>query len=165
MQPIQLDLKPSILATALFTLMSLAALSIVILLDFSHMFNWSFNWQFKSLLSAMIIISAIYAILCHGLLLLPWSCVALKVSIKNELELVLKNGDIIEVVVQSSSVVSLYLTVLNSRIKNAGLIDSLFHQHHLIFFDAVNADDYRHLRVWLRWASCHSAAIKESSPL
>lgn len=161
MQPIQLDLKPSIFATALFILMSIGALSIVILLDFSHMFNW----QFKSLLSAMIIISAIYAVLCHGLLLLPWSCVALKVSIKNKLELVLKNGDIIEVLVQPSSVVSLYLTVLNSRIKNAGLINSLFHQHHLIFFDAVNADDYRQLRVWLRWASCHSAAIKESSPL
>ena len=161
MQPIQLDLKPSILATALFILMSIGALSIVMLLDFSGLVNW----QFKSLLSAMIVISATYAVLCYGLLLLPWSCVALKVSIKNQLELVLKNGDILEVVVQPSSVVSLYLTVLNSRIKNSGLINSLFHQHHLIFFDAVNADDYRQLRVWLRWASCHSASIKESAPL
>lgn len=59
-------------AIGLITLMSLDALSIVMLLAFS--------WQIKLLLSSMIIASAIYALLCHGLLLLPWSCVALKLT-------------------------------------------------------------------------------------
>lgn len=161
MKPIQLDFKPSMCACALFTLMSFSALCIVMLLDFL----WLFNWQIKWLISAMIIVSAVYAILYHGLLLLPWSCVGLKVNKKNQLELVLKNGDILEVIVQPNSVVTLYLTVINSYIKDAGLIHGLFHQHHIIFFDAVNADDYRQLRVWLRWAACHSATIKQTMPL
>jgi len=157
MKPIQLDFKPSMLASALFTLMSLGAFSIVILLAFS--------WQIKLLLCVLIMASAIYTLLCHSLLLLPWSCVGLKVSIKNQLQLVLKNGDVLDVIAQSNSVVTPYLTVLNSRIKDAGLVHGLFHQHLIIFPDAVNADDLRKLRVWLRWASCHSAAIKKSTPL
>lgn len=165
MKPIQLDFKSSMWVCALFTLMSLGALSIVILLDLSRLFNW----QIQCLLGAVIVISAVYAILQHGLLLLPWSCVGLKVSKNSQLELILKNGDILEVVPQPNSVVTLYLIVLNCRKNEAGFIYSLthglFHQHYIIFFDSVNADDYRQLRVWLHWAACHSAAIKQGTPL
>ncbi len=131
------------LACALFTLMSLGALCIVMLL--------SFSWQIKWLLSSIIMVSAIYALFCHGLLLLPWSCVALKINMKNQLQLKHKNGQILEVIAQPNSVVTPYLTVLNSRVKDASFIHRLLDQHLIIFPDAVNADDYRQLRVWLRW--------------
>jgi toxin CptA len=144
MKPIQLDFKPSILASGLFTLMSLGALAIVMLLAFS--------WQIKLLLSSMIIASAIYALLCHGLLLLPWSYVALKINMKNQLQLKRKNGQVLEVTAQPNSVVTPYLTVLNSCVKDATFMHRLLDQHLIIFPDAVNADDYRQLRVWLRWA-------------
>ena len=144
MKPIQLDFKPSMQLNVLFTLMGLGALCIVILLDFS--------WQIKLLINSMIIVAVIYTLLCHGLLLLPWSCVRLNVNHKNQLQLVLKNGDVLNVIAQPNSVVTPYLTVLNSRLKDAGLIDYLFHQHLVIFPDSVDVDVYRQLRVWLRWA-------------
>lgn len=131
------------LACTLFTSMSLGALCIVMLLAFS--------WQIKLLLIAMIIVSAVYALLCHGLLFLPWSCVALKINTKNQLQLVRKNGQLLDVTVQPNSVVTPYLTVLNSRLKDATFVHRLLDQHLVIFPDAVNANDYRQLRVWLRW--------------
>ena len=141
------------LANVLFTSMSFGAICIVMPLAFS--------WQIKLLLNTMIIVSVIYTLLCHGLLLLPWSCVGLKVSHKSQLQLVLKNGDVLEVIAQANSVVTPYLTVLNSRVKGAGLIHHLlFHQHLVIFPDSVDADDYRELRVWLRWAYKQQADLE-----
>ena len=134
MKPIQLDFKPSMLACTLFTLMSFGALYIVILLAFS--------WQIKLLLSAMIMVSAVYALLCHGFLLLPWSCIALKINTKNQLQLVRKNRQLLDVTVQPNSVVTPYLTVLNSSVKDASFMHRLLDQHLIIFPDAVNANDY-----------------------
>lgn len=148
MQSIQLYIKPSMLASCLFTLISAGAWCIVMLLAFS--------WQLKLLLSLMIILSAIYAVLCYGILLLPWSCIALQVNTISQLQLVFKNGKILDVIVQANSVVTPYLTVINYSVTEKNLLKRLMHKlycpHLVLFVDAVNADTYRHLRVWLRWA-------------
>lgn len=148
MQPIQLYIKPSMLASCLFTLMRAGAWCIVMLLAFS--------WQLKLLLSVMIILSAIYAVLCYGILLLPWSCIALQVNTISQLQLVFKNGKILDVIVQANSVVTPYLTVINYSVTEKNLLKRLMHKlycpHLVLFVDSVNADTYRHLRVWLRWA-------------
>ena len=143
MKPIQINFKRSMIASALFTLMSVGALCIVILLTMS--------WQAKLLLSFMIVFSAIYSVFKYGLLLLPWSCVRLSVNTKNQLQLTRKDGKQLEVSVQANSVVTPYLTILNSRIKEASFLQGLFVQHCIIFPDAVDAENYRKLRVWLRW--------------
>ena len=148
MQPIQLYIKPSMLASCLFTLMSADAWYIVMLLAFS--------WQLKLLLIVMIVLSAIYAVLCYGLLLLPLSCIALQVNTISQLQLVFKNGKILDVIVQANSVVTPYLTVINYAVTEINLLQKLMHKlyypHLVLFVDAVDSDDYRHLRVWLRWA-------------
>ncbi|HYN53526.1 MAG TPA: protein YgfX [Methylotenera sp.] len=144
MKPIQLDFKPSIIASYLFTLMSCGALSIVMLL--------SLAWQIKLAASLLIVIFTCYAVCKHGLLLLPWSCVALKINSRNQLQLIRKDGKELQVATQTSSVVTPYLTVLNSQLMNASWQHNLFAQHVIIFTDAVDAEHYRQFRVWLRWA-------------
>ncbi len=144
MKPIQLDFKPSKIASLLLTLMSLGALSIVMLL--------SLPWLIKLVLGMMIVVSASYAVCRHGLLLLPWSCVALKINSKNELQLVRKDGRELRVIVQPDSVVTPYLTVFNSQFDDgASWQQRLFAQHVIILTDAVDAEHYRQFRVWLRW--------------
>ncbi len=144
MKPIQLDFKPSKIASLLLTLMSLGALSIVMLL--------SLPWLIKLVLSMMIVVSASYAVCRHGLLLLPWACVALKINSKNELQLVRKDGRALRVIVQPDSVVTPYLTVFNSQLDDgASWQQRLFVQHVIILTDAVDAEHYRQFRVWLRW--------------
>ncbi|MEO6118253.1 MAG: protein YgfX [Methylotenera sp.] len=143
MKPIQLDFKPSIIASFLLTLMSGGAISIVMLLTLA--------WQVKLAASLVIVIFTCYAVCKHGLLLLPWSCAALKINSRNELKLILKDGKELQVAVQPNSVVTPYLTVLNSQIMNASWQHYLFAQHVIIFTDAVDAEHYRQFRVWLRW--------------
>ena len=143
MKPIQVNFKRSMIASALFTLMSVGALFIVILLTMSL--------QLKLLLSFMIVFSAIHAVSKHGLLLLPWSCVKLSINTKNQLQFTRKDGKQLEVLVQANSVVTPYLIILNSQIKEASFLQRLFVQHLIIFPDAVDAENYRQLRVWLRW--------------
>lgn len=143
MKPIQLNFKSSIIASALFTLMSVGACCIVMLLTISS--------PIKLALLVAIILSGLYAVLQHGLRRLPSSCVALKVDAKNQLQLVRKDGRTLDVLVQANTVVTPYLTVLNSRTQSASLLPCLSMQHLLIFPDAVDANGYRQLRVWLRW--------------
>jgi hypothetical protein len=72
-----------------------------------------FSWQLKLLLSVTIVLSAIYVVLCYGLLMLPWSCIALQVNMISQLLLVFKNGKILDLIVQANSVVTPYLKVIN----------------------------------------------------
>ncbi|MGZ8983310.1 MAG: protein YgfX [Methylotenera sp.] len=154
MKPIQLDFKPSIILSTLITAVSLGACCILILLALS--------WQIKLLLGLVIVISAIYAVCNYCLLSLPWSSVALKINTKNQLQLTRKDGKQLEVTVQANSVVTPYLTVLNCQLKNddqsegISLLRRLLAPHFttrslIILPDAVDAERYRQLRVWLRW--------------
>lgn len=153
MKPLQLNFKPSITLSVLLTLMSLGAFCIVMLLA------WS--WQIKLALGLIMVISTIYAVLHHGLLMLPWSCVALSLNINNQLQLIRKDGKPLEVTVQANSVVLPYLTVLNCQHKCdpqlqlsslRRLLTLQFITHSLIILpDRLDAEKYRQLRVWLRW--------------
>lgn len=154
MKPIQLDFKPSLLLSALITMVSIGACCILILL------TWT--WQVKLLSVSVIIISASYAVCRYGLLLLPWSCIALHINSKNELQLIRKDGKLLEVTAQANSVVTPYLTVLNCLLVNqdqvsvAIFLKQLFafnitHYSLVILPDALDAEKYRQLRVWMRW--------------
>lgn len=143
MKPIRLDFKPSKIVSFLLTAISMGALCIVMLL--------TLPWLIKLVLGMMIIVSACYAICKHGLLLLPWSCIGVKVNNKNELELLRKDGKALQVTVMPNSVVTPYLTVFNSRQIEASWQRRFFAQHVIIFNDAVDTEHYRQFRVWLRW--------------
>ena len=156
MKPIQLNFKSSFLLSALIVGMSLGACCILVLL--------TLFWQIKLLLVLTVVGLAGYAVCCYGLLLLPWSCVALSVNVKNQLQFIRKDGKQLEVIVQENSVVTPYLTVLNCKLSNQEQLDdiSLIMRRLLmlnltklsvtILPDALDHESYRQLRVWLRWA-------------
>jgi len=153
-KPIQLNFKSSIQLSALIVGMSLGACCILISL--------TLFWQIKLLLVLVILGSASYVVCCYGLLL-PWSCVALNVNVKNQLQLIRKDGKTLDVVVQENSVVTPYLTVLNCKLSNPdqladmSLITQFLLKLNLTNFsltilpDALDHESYRQLRVWLRW--------------
>lgn len=145
MKPIQLNFKPSMIFSTLFTLMGVAACCIVMLLAMPS--------QIKLILILMIIMSAVYAVLKYGLLSLPSSYIILKVDSKNQLQLIRKDGKTLNMNVEADSTVTLYLTVLNSRVEDASWLQGLFGHALIIFPDAINAESYRQLRVWLRWSN------------
>jgi len=84
MKLILINFKPSITLSALIILMSFIMGCILIPLDL--------YWQIKLAIVAAIGFSAVYAVSCYGLLLLPWSCVGLVVNTKNELLITRKDG-------------------------------------------------------------------------
>jgi len=112
-------------------------------------------WQIKLLLVIFISVSAIYSVYMRGLLLLPWSWVMLSVNIKNELQLTCKSGERFAGTVRVDSVVTPYLTVIHFQLHHAGFIRRLLTSRIVILPDMINAEDYRQLRVWLRWGQPH----------
>ena len=118
MKPIQLNFKPSITFTALLSLMIVSACCIVMLLAIAS--------QIKFILLALIISSGAYAVLKHGLRLLPSACIALKIDINNQLQLIRKDGKILKQTVKENTTVTPYLTVLNSQINERSCLKFLF---------------------------------------
>jgi len=143
MKPIQLDFKPSVTLTLIICLIGIGAGAILILT--------TLVWQIKLLLGFLIFTAVIYNACQYGLLLLPWSCIALNVDSRNQLQLVRKDGKVLSVVVCSDSVVTPSLTVLNCKIQDANIFARLFAVHLVILPDMLETEAYRQLRVWLRW--------------
>ena len=110
------------------------------------------SWPLKLMLSFLIIGSTIYTLFCHCLRLLPWSIVMIKVNIKNQIQLIRQDGQELDVTVLGNTLVTPYLTVLNCRCNQAELLQLLFPPRIVIFSDGVDAEAYRRLRVFLRWA-------------
>lgn len=143
MKPIQLDFKPSILLTLIIFAMGIGASAILMLP--------ALIWQIKLLLGIVIFTAVVYHICQYGLLLLPWSCVALNINSSNQVQLTHRNGKVLSADVCRDSVVTPYLTVVNCKVQGANLLAQLFAPHLLILPDMLDTEDYRQLRVWLRW--------------
>ena len=135
MKPIQLNFKPSYILTMLLILASVGACCMLIIVDLS--------WQLSLLVGSVVIGLASYSVVEKGLLLLPWSYVALSINIKNEWLLIRKDGRHVEIIVREDSVVTPYLTVVN--------FEYFWGRSLVILPDAVDAESYRQLRVRLRW--------------
>lgn len=109
-------------------------------------------WQLKLAIVTVIAFSAGYAVYCYGLLLLPWSCIALAVNAKNQLLVTRRDGtQMVDVAVAADSVVTPYLTVVRFYRKNAAVLSRIFSLQMIILPDSLDAESYRQLRVWLRW--------------
>lgn len=113
---------------------------------------WRYWSVFRWILLAFIVPVTIYVIAKNALLSLPWSYVGLSIDSKNQLQLLRKNGTRLDVLVRPSTTVTAFLTVLNGQVKSPTLLEKIFTLHVLILPDTLNAEDYRQLRVWLRWA-------------
>jgi toxin CptA len=143
MKPIRLDFKPSITLTLIICAMGVSTVLILILP--------ALIWQIKLLFGICILTAVIYTVCQYGLLLLPWSCLALNINSSNQVQLVYRNGKVLSVDVCRDSLVTPYLTVVNCKVQVANLFAQLFSPHLVILPDMLEAEAYRQLRVWLRW--------------
>lgn len=150
MKPIQINFKPSIVFSAIIALLSLAACSILILLQLP--------WQIKLLLLIIILLAALNAIAHRGLLLFPWSFTALGINSKNALQLTRKSGaQLTQVSVCADSVVTPYLAIIRCQTEDATLLARLLPCYLIVLPDMADAESYRQLCVWLRWGCARNS--------
>ena len=139
----QLVIRPSIALCLVLGAMSL--LGIVYL----GVLPWPWPWRVLSCL--MLAAATSHAILQHGLRRLKHSVVALQLMPDNSVSIDLKDGRRQAVRVMPSTVVTPLLSVVHCRLQEAAWYSPT--RYVLIPADAVDAEEYRRLRVYLRWAT------------
>ena len=107
-------------------------------------------WPWRLISCLMLLVAAGHAILQHGLRRLKHSVVALQLKPDNSVSILLKDGRRQEVRIMPSTVVTPSLTVVHYRLQEAAWYCPMHYV--LILADAVDAEDYRRLRVHLRWS-------------
>ena len=98
------------------------------------------------LLMPVLLGSAWHALRSDGFRTLPHSLMALRLDEDCRCEFQTRTGTWHEAVLLGSSFVAPYLTVLNLKPAGARRV-----KHLVILPDAVNAEDFRRLRMWLKW--------------
>ncbi len=142
MQRIHLNIKASITLCLLLGVMTaIAVLSISVL---------PYPWQPKAWLAGAVLLASGHAQLHHALRGLRSSVVAVQITSDSSVQLLRRDGRCYAVKVLPSTVVTPWLSVLHCQVQGAPWYNRV--QHAIIFADAVDADAYRHLRVYLRWA-------------
>lgn len=140
---ISLVLKPSYLLLGLYSgiaMLSCVAVGVVAL-----------PWLLKALLLSLIIIATMYSVMRDVLLCLPWSWRQVVLSSQGKLTLVNASLDVFTPQLKASSVNHPLLTVLHFKrgTKRFGWQTSLMLTPSLV----QDADQFRRLRVWLKWAA------------
>jgi toxin CptA len=82
----------------------------------------------------------------QALLLTPDSAVAIQIGSDNVLSVQARHGEWSEYAVLGDTYVTWYLTVMNLRQAESHAVKRV-----AILPDSVDAEDFRKLRVWLRW--------------
>jgi hypothetical protein len=151
MQPIELDFKPSPYLSSTIIAFAIAVSSIVIAVIDAGQWKWGI---------VFVILSYTAYILClQALFILPWSYTGIAVNSKNAFYVQCKNGEKISVVVQGSSVVTPYLTIIHLRLGQNDRYNNYRFKFWLkrqvvVMPDLVtNIEAYRKIRVWLRWGA------------
>jgi len=139
MHHIELGIRPSIVFC--WVLGSLSLLGVVCLVVLP--------WPWRLLSCLMLVLAAGHAILQHGLRCLKHSVVAMQLKPDNSVSILLKNGRWQEVRIMPSTVVTPLLSVVHYRLQESAWYYPM--RYVLILADAVDAEDYRRLRVRLRW--------------
>ena len=136
-KPIRLDFKPSY---RLATILCVAALVVCLVLGSLAIPVW-----IKSIGIVIVLAACAYHVL-DALRRLPHSCRSLHMNAKGEWRLELHDGSVQDAVILPSSFVAPYLTVLNCSLTGR------WSRYHLVILpDALDAESFRRLRVWLRW--------------
>ncbi len=144
MKPIQVHFKPSVILIGMIIAASFASCLTLILMPLM--------WQVKLPIICIILLFAMHSILHHGLFCMPSSVLGLKVDIKNELYVVRKDRRELKVQLVADTVVTPYLVVMNFNEPNTAWYQRLFNHALIVLADSTDAEDFRQLRVWLRWA-------------
>lgn len=137
-KPLAVDLRPSRLLAAMLGAAGLAALALLLWLPLAGGMQAA---------AAVVLCAAVaYAIVHDAWRRLPWSVTALQLTADGSLRCLTRDGRWRDARVLGSSCVTASLTVLNLRLSGRRLPCSA-----VLLPDSLDAEDYRKLRVWLRW--------------
>ena len=158
MKPIYINFKPSKILNTLLILACMGSVSLLILVEFSNVL--------KLVLVVLIVSCTAYNTIKKALLLMPWSFIGLHINIKNEWLLQCKNGRNVKVIIRETTVVTPYLTILNFDFCPASFMTDasdnsgktkmqryLLSNSLVILPDSIDAENYRQLRMRLRWGT------------
>jgi toxin CptA len=147
---LRISLNPSLRLTLLLSLAHAAAAGVCLVIDAAIWLK----------ISAALLVGTSCGLSLYGPALLRTrkAIVALEITDGDALSFQTRRGDWHRGTLLDSSFVAPYLAVLN--LKSDG---SPFTRHVVIMPDSVAADDFRRLRVWLRWRKT-GASDKKSDP-
>lgn len=135
---ILLVLQPSYVLAILLAGIAFAACGILFLMPISLFI--------KILTILFVVIYTIYYLARDVLLWLPMSILSVEVDKHGECQVLRKNGTQDSAIVLPDTFVTSYLTVLNLKIES-----NFWRQYVVITPDRVDANAFRHLRVYLCW--------------
>ncbi len=138
MDELTIHLKPSWQLAIMFSCAHVACIIIILLLDGSILL--------KTGGILLLTLSVIYYISLYALLLLPNTIVSLYLSDHCNCMTQTRSGQQQYWRIQGSSFVTSYLTVLSLR-SNESVVDRSI----VILPDSIDTEQFRQLRVWLRW--------------
>lgn len=140
---IRIDIKPSRRLALLTALAHGAAAAAVVAVEFPP-------WVTTTLLFA-IGVNCAAGLRRHAFLLHPESIIALRIGNEEEVQVELRGGECNPCTLLSTTFVSPWLSVLNL---SAG--EGAPARHTVLFEDSLDAEDFRRLRVRLRWSAGRS---------
>ena len=133
-KPIHIPLRSSRRLVVIFTMAHLLALIVLWMLPI--------NLTIKSGLSAVVMLGIAFP-LRHAIHL---QIIAIRVNVSGELSVQQRDGDWQDAALLGTSFVAPWLTILNFRFSTRR-----WPQHVVLTPDALSQDDFRRLRVWLKW--------------
>lgn len=137
-KPLAIDLRPSRLLAAMLAAAGAGALALLLWMPLPA--------AVQGLLAVVLCVAVAHAILHDAWRWLPRSIVALQLAGDGSLRCQTQDGRWREAQVLGSSCVTAWLTVLNLRLSGRRFGCST-----VLLPDSLDAEDYRQLRVWLRW--------------
>jgi toxin CptA len=143
---LKISLRPSRVLAAILIVAHGAAIAAVVAVD---MPLW-----LKLIAAAALILSLFLTVRREALLLTPDAAVALEISADDVLSIQTRRGEWLECEVLGSTYVMSFLSILNLRQTDGGATTRI-----VILPDSIAAEDFRKLRVWLRWGRARGPAV------
>lgn len=135
---LKIGLRPSRMLAAILAAVHCAAIILVVLVPLPQ-------WLKAAAITALLVSLAFY-VWQTALLRSPHAVVAIEVASDETFSVQTRRGDWLGCEVLGSTYVASFLTVLNLREPEKRTV-----RHVVVLPDSMDADDFRRLRVWLRW--------------
>ena len=135
---LRINLRPSWLLAGILTLAHGAAIALVILVSVPL---WA-----KIVAAVVLLVHLTIVLRQYALQLAAGAAVAIEISSDNHFSIQTRSSEWHEYEVLGSTYVMPYLTVLNLRQSDSRAITRI-----ALLPDSLHAEDFRRLRVWLRW--------------
>lgn len=104
------------------------------------------SWSIKVMIVAALIISLIHYLKRDALLTANNAVVAFELSDEMSCTLITRSGESMACTILGSTFTTPYLTVLNLKLEGKFFMCSI-----VILPDNIDAEQFRQLRIWLRW--------------